>query len=523
MNTNSTDKPNYKCAAYHAMSEPWRIVGDVKAGTLHIRKQAKRYLPKFPAEHKDDYEDRLATATLFNAYNRTVNGLVGMVFKKNPILSKDVPQRIREHAENIDLAGTHLDVFCRQVLEDAFEGHSFILVDMQQALAPGATLADEQNAGRRPYWIRYRACQAFNFMPIEIKGRVEIGQITFEEEISERAGRYGAKAVKQYRTFWLEEFTEDGSGEKKHRVLWELKKLRQEQGQERTFEDAGSGVVKGFDRIPVAVVYGKRTGFLQSQPVLLDLALINIKYYQKRSDYDSSLHKAGFPIPVFIGRDTKNKTLAVGSGFGIDIPMNGDAKYMEPMGNSLEEARNDLKDLREEMASLGLSVVAARPDGGESRTATETVIDFAQESSELETMARSEADAVEQCLQFHARYMGEKSGGSVELGAHLRRLALTAQQVQAYSQMVAETQLTIETLWSILKRGDALPEDFDPVTEKRNLFGDAADDPAIVRDVLSDTTRQPAPQKQPAQPPETPPATEKGAKKDEGKEGGGNG
>src|SRR5207253_10847065 len=119
-------------------------------------------------------------------------------------------------------------------------------------------------------------------------------------------------------------------------------------------------------------VYGQQTGFLTRQHVLLDLALINIKYYQKRSDYDASLHKAGFPIPVFIGRNTQQTQLAAGPGYGIDIPMNGDAKYLEPAGNSLEAARKDLEDVRGEMATLGLSVLSARPEAA--ATATETVI-----------------------------------------------------------------------------------------------------------------------------------------------------
>ena len=84
--------------------------------------------------------------------------------------------------------------------------------------------------------------------------------------------------------------------------------------------------------------------------------------------------------------------------------MNGDAKYVEPKGKSLEVARNDLQDVRAEMASLGLSILSSQPEA--QQTATQTVIDFSQESSQLETIVRSGRDAIESCLGFHAAYIG---------------------------------------------------------------------------------------------------------------------
>jgi hypothetical protein len=509
------DRPDHRCAAHQQMEEGWETVRDVERGTLHLRKLGEKRLPKFAAESPSDYEKRCGKATLFNAYNRTVNGLVGMVFKKNPVLGDDVPvrirgreevrdertgavtqQRVEGHWENLDLAGTHGNVFCRQVLRDAFEGHAFILVDMPPSLGPNATAEDDLRQNRRPFWVKYKASQAVNFRPVSINGRVEIGQITFEEDVSEAAGRYGERQAKQYRTFWLEEYVDGASGAKKTRVRWELKRLLLSEKGEETFVDAGGGVVMGggkpgervpFERIPVAVVYGRQTGFLQSQPVLLDLALINIKHYQKRSEYDTSLSKGGFFIPVFIGRDTSKPVLTVGPANGIDVPVGGDAKYMEPQGHTIKFSREDLQDLKEEMAALGLSVITSRPSA--KATATEAVIDFAQESSELETIALSEADAVELCLQFHAQYLGERQGGSITLGSHLRSLNLTPAQVTAYSNMVGEGQLRLTTLWSILMRGDALPEDFDAKRELTGLYGSDEEPTAAERAAGEDASR----------------------------------
>lgn len=501
------DRPDYRSDAWRRMQPAREIVSDVKAGTLKLREttssvnegvgqtcSVSKYLPKFPAEHPDDYRDRLRTAVLFNSYARTVEGATGLVFKKRPVLSPDVPLAIRGqqeergedgsikkekvvgHWENLDLAGTSGDTFCREVFTSAWEGHAFILVDMPPALGEGATLEDELKAGRRPYWVRYEAGQCVNARPVSIDGKQQIGQITFEEEIGEADGEFGEKKVMRYRILTLVEIVNPADGKPIRRVLSRVqKKVKDLNGEER-FEDVGEPVfIKGpnkdyFDEIPVGVIYGRRKskGFLESEPPRLDLALLCIKYFQKESDRDQSEHKCGNPIPIFKVNDPENwKVKKAGSGLGIAIGSKEDATYLEPQGVALEETRKTLEDLRRQMAALGLSMLMAQSQAD--ATATETVIDFAQESSELEIMAGGAAECYTKCLGWHARYLGERNGGLVTLGSHLKALRLTPQMVQTYVNMAASNDLSRLTLWEILQHADALPETFNSQTEKERL------------------------------------------------------
>ncbi len=482
------DRPDYRCQAYQRMQPGWSVVRDISGTALTLRQKGQDYLPQFPAEHKKIYDARLKTATLFNAYKRTVQALVGMVFKKNPLLGSDVPvqvrgraeeldgdtgsviqKRVEGHIENIDLAGTHFDVFCREVFEDAFEGHAFVLVDMQKPLAPGATLEDELKAGMRPYWVKYRACQAVNFRAVTINGQTEIGQITFEEVTTNSSGAFGETEVKRYRTFALVEYSDLETRAISNRVDWTLRELRKNDKGEEYFTDLDGGIVKGFSRIPVAVIYGRKLGFLESQPPLLDLALLNISYYQKKSDRDRNLHLCGSPTPLFIGVPDDWEMAIVGSGFGLKLPGGSTGEYMEPHGVALEESGKDLQELRSEMAAMGLSTLESSSQAA--ATATETVIDFSQESCELETIARSAQDGFELCLQFHSRYLGLASGGSLTLGSHLKSLRLSHTQVQAFSTMASATppQISLRLLWDILQRGDMLPEDFNADVEEKRI------------------------------------------------------
>jgi len=438
------DKPNYTTSAYNSMSAAWTIVTDVSGGTQRMRACSKTYLPQEPSEKDPAYTRRLGRSVFFNAYSRTRDALVGMVFKGDPQLDEDVPTEIQKHWENIDLTGSHGDVFTKELFTDAFEGHAFILVDMQPALGEGATLADERALGRRPYWVKYKSNQALNWRTSIINGETVLTQITFEEKTNEPKGEYGEDEVCRYRVFRLDQGV----------VTWTLYRKQKAEGTaEETFIEEGSGTVIGLDRIPVAVVYGNRTGMLQSTPPLLDLAHLNIRHWQHYSDYSNILHVAHVPILVRKGATQDQQAIEIGVGSTVDVPTEGDLKWCEHTGKSIESGRTELQDLEQRMALMGLSMLSQKTDAN--ITATEIRANNLQESSDLATMARSLQDAIELALEFHAKYLNLDSGGSIKLGVAESDLTLDAQMITALITAVNSRPplLTAETFLSILARG----------------------------------------------------------------------
>ena len=291
MNVTLSQNPNspaYESKAYSEMAAEMQIVRDFCEGLRCVRSKGKTYLRQFPAEKREAYEYRLAQGLIFNDTERTLQSLVGRVFRKEPTLGEDVPEIIRGReakegqaevegqAENIDLAGSHWTVFAKEVFTDAMrDGHAFILVDMPPALTEGATLADERATGRRPYWVRYTKDQAINWASETISGRQRLTQITFKECTVERDGDFGEKEVERYRVL------RPGSYQ-----LW--KKVKGKDGKETLVPD-GEGPTSLYE-IPLAVIYSNRTGFLQSKPPLEPLAQIECARYNKYSDLSTGLH-----------------------------------------------------------------------------------------------------------------------------------------------------------------------------------------------------------------------------------------
>ncbi|MGR5262341.1 hypothetical protein ACPV5Q_20865, partial [Vibrio astriarenae] len=62
------------------MAEDWPLIDALMGGTSAMRKAGKLYLPQWPNELDDAYKNRVATATLFPAFSRTVEVLTGKPF-----------------------------------------------------------------------------------------------------------------------------------------------------------------------------------------------------------------------------------------------------------------------------------------------------------------------------------------------------------------------------------------------------------------------------------------------------------
>lgn len=98
---------------YNDMVEAWDINDALMGGTLEMRRQGKKYLPKWPNEDPESYKERLASATLLPAYEEAIKQNIGRVFAEPTVLSEDSPEQIRS---------------CRQILiwkeTGSMSGHS---------------------------------------------------------------------------------------------------------------------------------------------------------------------------------------------------------------------------------------------------------------------------------------------------------------------------------------------------------------------------------------------------------------
>ena len=120
--SSDVDRPDYKKADYLAMLPSIELLRDVIAGTDRLRDAGVKYLPRHPKEQAVNYNARVSMSTLFGATERTVSGLSGMVFQRDPVPYRSSDQGNDRRAGGIlqRLHGGGIDLLFRQNSQGAF-------------------------------------------------------------------------------------------------------------------------------------------------------------------------------------------------------------------------------------------------------------------------------------------------------------------------------------------------------------------------------------------------------------------
>lgn len=424
-------------------------------GTAAMRAAGEKYLPKEPAESQAAYETRLKKSVLFNATEKTITDMVGRVFTKDLVLKEDVPTQIKEFAENIDLAGRHINIFARDVFYDAMQpGGGYIVIDMPPA-QPGATLADEQRSGIRPYWTYVPVEQVLGWRSETINGKERLTQFRLMECVVEPDGEFGETHVEQIRVL------EPGQ--------WRT--FRQNDKKEWVEVDRGSVTVNGgvlLNEIPVVPVYLNRTNFFQFKPPLRKLADLNIAHWQLDSDIQNITHVANVPV-LFGAGFTEDDPITIGANSMVRAnSIDAKLSYVEHSGSAIGMAEQRLTRLENQMQAMGLQMLVSEPQ----KTATGEVKADIDENSPLAAMVKGLQDALEGALIFTARFIGLDSGGSVEVNKP-SGIQLGAATLQDLIAMRDKRLISEETFWAECMRRGVLPDDFDPEVEKDRLTSEA--------------------------------------------------
>lgn len=372
-------------AAWAARVPDWELIRDLLGGTRAMREAGEARLPREPGESLEAYRIRLQRTVLFNGLGRAVQTLSGKPFAKPATLSHDCDPRIRGLARDIDLGGRDLTGFARDVLRAALtDGLTHILVDYPTEGGDGETLADERARGARPYLVHVAAPDLIGWR-IGAGGRLD--RVRIREALVERDGAWGERVVEQVRVL------EPGR--------WSLWR-RAGAAKDRPWRRHAGGETS-LDRVPLVTVYAERTGFLTARPPLLDLAWLNLAHWQSSSDQRHILHVAR--VPILFGRNLKvgedgieigPNRLILGDGDGADL------KYVEHGGAAIEAGRQDLADLEDRMAVMGLDLAVRHPGGV---TATERAIDAARADSALTALVRAVEEGLSAALALCAGWM----------------------------------------------------------------------------------------------------------------------
>lgn len=434
------------------MRPHWDLAAALMGGTSAMRKAGVVRMPPFPKENLDDYKRRLDCATLFPAYSRTVKTLTGKPFSKPITVGNDVPAVIKPWLEDVDLEDRSLDVFAANLMEDVLAyGQCGILVDFPVA-GDARTRADELAQGLRPYWVHIKAQQILGWSARRVNGRWTIDQLRIKECVKEPLTEFSHKVVEQVRVLTPGAWRIYRKSENQNKSEWVL------------YDEN----VTTLGYVPFVPVYGERTGFMTSNPPLIELAHLNVKHWQSQSDQDNIVHVVRVPILAATGVD-EDWGMTIGSSNAVSLPQGATLAYVEHSGKGTGAGRESLQDLEESMRQSGAELLVINQH---QRTATEIATENAVGMCALQKITKDVQDALNQALQITADWVSAGEGGHVKIFDEFAsktfadasaQIVLTAQQAGLISKQTALRELQ--------RRGE-LASDIDPKTELDSVEGE---------------------------------------------------
>jgi hypothetical protein len=473
--------------------ERWTRIRAAVEGEEAIKALGEKIVPRpNPTDQSDDNAKRftayLTRAVWYNVTARTLSGLAGFVFKKDPVL--ELPTTLQPLQDNIDGSGVSLFQQAKAALRTILAfGRAGLLADYPQVQG-ATTQKDIADGGISPTIVLYQPEQIVNWF-VSYKGaKALLDLLVLKETYSSVGENEFEHVVKvQYRVLKRNA----GAGVTGH--------IYRQANDNSPFEEVGGEAytLKGKTGTPLVEIPFTFLGAVNNDSdvdgsPLLDLVNLNIAHFRNSADYEESCFLVGQPTPWFSGLtkvwvdEVLKGQIQLGSRAAIPLPAGGTAGLLQATPNAMPFEAMKHKELQ--MVALGAKLVEQREV---QRTALEAGMEQTSETSTLTAAASNVfagyVRALEQCGQFVG---ADQIKLTFELAEPLTKEQLTPQQATAVAASWMQGLIDFEEARYILKSAGWAFKDDDEV--KQNNAAESFDDPTLV------------PPGQPKPPANTPPA-----------------
>lgn len=386
---------------YIEKAPAWQLMRDAYAGQRAIHKGAETYLPMLSGEKPADYLKRQARACWYNATYRTIEGLVGMLFRKEPVFK--VSPGTKKHLEDVTKGGQPASMFAKQVAEEyEITGRVGVLTDYPAGVATDMTVAQAEQLNIRPNWALYQAEDILNWSHAWVVNKLQLVRVVLREsaELPVAGDEFATTTELRYRVLDIfggiyrqRMYRKDANGDDEQIGSDLFPLMNRQNMREIPFEVIGDGL-----------------------PPLEDLAHVNVSHYQTTADLEHGAHKTALPQPWIAGieattdRETGHAVpleFTIGGGDAWTFPNPATTVGMlEYTGQGLASLENRLVVKQQHMAVLGARMLEEQKRGVESGEAAGI-----HRSGEQSTL-QAQADVLSLGMTRPLRWFDQWSGGT---------------------------------------------------------------------------------------------------------------
>lgn len=384
------------------MAEDWTIIDDLLGGTREMREKTVAYLPKQPKELDVLYRNRLSMSFLKPALRNAIFNARGAVFRFEIDIS-GVNPRLKPLMEDVDLLGNDITSFLNGALGDMLTyGHCHLLAAFP-TMAQGATLADVQAIGARPYGVRLDPRNVISWRRKPDDSLEVLEQVRFREIVPAPTSDWDTDTTEtRVRVLKIGEWEE-----------WAKPTAAAGTSASSEWVLIASGQIS-LDDIPWTTIYADKVDFMVSRPPFLDLAWLNLAHWQSYSDYRHILHVVQVPLLFGTGMKAEGESIVIGATSAVLAEdTNAKLSWVEHAGNAIASGRQELLDLEAAMENLGSALMSEEQPGDQ--TATAKSIDTAKEQAGLGGIVRGLEDGTNQFLWQMGRWIGLEDAGEITI------------------------------------------------------------------------------------------------------------
>lgn len=444
----------------------WGKLRDCFAGNERVKEAGTVYLPKPASLNDTKYSAYKTRALFYPVIERTVRGLLGVMFRIKPTFK--LPERMKPMVDAATPEGDSLfEVARTTAYEVLLMGRHGLLVDLPEAAEPEQT----------PFIAQFSAENITNWSRQYLNGARTLTSVMLRDNIE------GAGAQDQERLLELYlEYTADENGHLTSEPVYKARRwLVQVDHRGKQAKALGQPTeltpqIQGrtLPYIPFYFV----GPFSNKPPIekspLLDVADANLAHYRMDADYRHALYLVAQPTPYIIG-DVEDSQLptAIGAGQFWNLPSTvQDIGMLEFSGAGIDAIAAALERTEGYMAALGAKLIHRQV---QPETAEAVRVRSRDELSVIENVAQSVHDALGMALKDAAEWYGQKPDEvAVQINSDFAEGKLDPAML---AQLVASWQagaISRDVYHRNLQRGEIMPPDRTVQQEEKAIAEEKA-------------------------------------------------
>lgn len=409
----------------------YETIEDCVAGDVAVKRRTTKYLPDPTPTTDDDaaatkrYESYITRAQFYNVTKRTLHGLVGQIFLRDPVV--EVPTMLDPVHWDATGSGVSLEQLTKEACRKTIAfGRTGIFVDYPRTDKPSSR-DDLLNGKIRPTLTVIDPKRVINWRVRRVGAKEYLSLVVIHEDWIEEDDGFMQTVKSQWRVLRL-----DNEGNYVQEI-W-----RDEQAPYDTINprDANGLPLK---EIPFMFIGSENNNSDPDDPPMYDLASLNIGHYRNSADYEESCFMVGQPTPFLTGlttewiKDVLEGEVLLGSRTAIPLPPEGNAGLLQAAPNSMPFEAMQHKE--RQMVALGAKLVEQQ---SVQRTAKEAEQEQATDLSTLASVAQNVGSAFTTAMEWCAAFAGAPDTGiKVELNSEFD---LTKMSPEERRQTIAEWQ-----------------------------------------------------------------------------------